>query len=115
MIIPLKDKHIRKNYNNLCKDQIILAAARSMPENMVTELLNNKEQFLRGTLAGLIKAMKVLEKISTLLAAGKTVEALQLKAGLGAVILLLCQKLTGEKKLPELPKIEVPEKKIIMP
>ena len=115
MITPLKEKHIKKNYENLCKDQIILSAARNMPENMKTELLNNKEQFLRGVLSGLIKSMSILEKISHLLAQGKTVDALQLKAGLGAVMLLICQKLIGEKELPELKRIEVPEKKIIVP
>jgi len=115
MIIPLKDKHIKKNYENLCEDQIILSAARSIPENMKAELLNNKEQFLRGVLAGLIKSMSLLEKIANLLTQGKTLEALQLKAGLGAIMLLVCQKLVGEKELPELKRIEVPEKKIIVP
>lgn len=86
-----------------------------MPPNMQVELMGNKKEFLRGLLAGLGKSLVLLEKIATLLQQGKTLEALQLKAGLGAAMLLICQKLLDEPELPPLPQIEVPEKKLIVP
>ena len=115
MITPLKEKHIRKTWKALCGDRVILSAAHAMPHNMVVELLGNKKEFLRGLLAGLGKSLVLLERIASLLQEGKTLEALQLKAGLGAAMLLICQKLLDEPELPELPLIDVPEKKLIVP
>ena len=116
MITPLKEKHVRKTYQSLCKDHVILSAAHNIPENMKVELLGNKEEFLRGVVAGLSKSLVLLGKISTLLAQGEVTEALQLKAGVGATILLVCQHLLEEDELPDLPRIEVPDvKKIITP